>query len=155
MIIFLNRIDYLCNGNAMCFLKDGNLIFKYYWDEFRLSRDNSTPIYKQTWANNHTSVWIHPKHLTTHQLHTFPVATHLAFILVSGNGDWTYSVFLKHIHCIISKYHLTTLLCCVSKFCDKETAILYHTTRIKKIRNYHKMVSFSRKDQIQQEHYQY
>lgn len=122
---------------------------------FRCSRVNSNPIYKQTGANNHISVWIQPKNLLTHQLHTFPVVTYLTFILVSGNGDWTYSVFLKHISCIISKYHLTTLLCYKSKFCAKEIAILYHATSIKKIRNYHKMVSFPRKCRIQQEHYQH
>ena len=107
MITSLNRIIFVTEKWCV-FLRVETWFLNIIEMNCRLSRVNSTPIDKQTWANHHTSVWLHPKRLLTHQLHTFPVVTHLTFILliVSGNGDWTYSVFLKHIHCIISKHRL-------------------------------------------------
>ena len=42
----------------------------------------------------------------------------------------------------------------MSRFCDKEIAILYRASSINKIRKYQKMFFFlSRKRRIQQEHY--
>ena len=72
MIISLNRIIFVME--ILCvFLRVETWFLNIIEMNFRLSRDNSTPIDKQTWANNHTSVWIQPKLLLTHQLHTLAV----------------------------------------------------------------------------------